>query len=355
MLYLKSMRLPKRKTRLLFYIIGAIATTAFFAVASRTVPDTFADDSENGLMASESHHVTIYDEDKRLAIKTDAITVREALERANYEIDESDTVEPGLTERITEDNFFINIYRARPVIVTDGATSKYLMTSSYDGKTIAEAAGLTIYDGDTIETAPNEHFLEAGDASIYKITRNGGRTVTIETPISYSEETVEDDSLDEGASEVRQVGEEGTTTSVYEVNFVDGVEVSRELVSEEVTKEPVNKITAVGSKKAATVNQSIPPEWDTCADWARQAGVSEADLYSALTLIYHESGCRVDAQNASGAYGIPQALPGNKMSELGSDWQTNPVTQIRWMAKYVTNRYGGWQQAMNYWWANHWY
>jgi len=43
----------------------------------------------------------------------------------------------------------------------------------------------------------------------------------------------------------------------------------------------------------------------------------------------------------SGAYGVPQALPGDKMSSAGSDWATNPVTQIRWMIGYVNGRYGG--------------
>ena len=81
----------------------------------------------------------------------------------------------------------------------------------------------------------------------------------------------------------------------------------------------------------------------------------KANLPAALDLIYHESGCRVDAANPSGAYGIPQALPGSKMSAYGADWETNPITQIKWMAHYVASRYGGWNQAMDYWWKHHWY
>jgi hypothetical protein len=42
----------------------------------------------------------------------------------------------------------------------------------------------------------------------------------------------------------------------------------------------------------------------------------------------------------SGAYGIPQALPGSKMASAGADWQTNPATQIRWGLGYVKDRYG---------------
>jgi len=53
-----------------------------------------------------------------------------------------------------------------------------------------------------------------------------------------------------------------------------------------------------------------------------------------------ESGWRYDAENPSGAYGIPQALPGSKMSSAGADWQTNPATQIKWGLGYIKAIYG---------------
>ncbi|MGV9774224.1 aggregation-promoting factor C-terminal-like domain-containing protein [Streptosporangium sp. NPDC003464] len=43
---------------------------------------------------------------------------------------------------------------------------------------------------------------------------------------------------------------------------------------------------------------------------------------------------------SSGAYGIPQALPGGKMASAGSDWRTNPKTQIKWGLTYIKKRYG---------------
>jgi hypothetical protein len=53
-----------------------------------------------------------------------------------------------------------------------------------------------------------------------------------------------------------------------------------------------------------------------------------------------ESGWRWNAENASGAYGIPQALPGSKMASAGADWQTNPATQIKWGLGYIKGIYG---------------
>ncbi len=53
-----------------------------------------------------------------------------------------------------------------------------------------------------------------------------------------------------------------------------------------------------------------------------------------------ESNWNYTAENASGAYGIPQALPGSKMASAGPDWQTNPTTQIKWGLGYIKNLYG---------------
>jgi hypothetical protein len=53
-----------------------------------------------------------------------------------------------------------------------------------------------------------------------------------------------------------------------------------------------------------------------------------------------ESNWVYNAENASGAYGIPQALPGSKMASAGADWQTDPATQIKWGLGYIKGIYG---------------
>lgn len=96
------------------------------------------------------------------------------------------------------------------------------------------------------------------------------------------------------------------------------------------------------------------PVSGSCEDWMTQAGVT--DMASAAELIRRESNCRVNALNpSSGAYGIPQSLPASKMASAGEDWQTNPVTQIKWMQNYVTARYGSWANAVAFHDRNNWY
>ena len=316
--------------------------------------NSYAEGEADTYTGAAAKFVTFYDSGEKLTVRTEARTVREALDRAEIAVNEGDIVDPGLDAEINADNYYINIYRARPVVVRDGAMEKYIMSASYDAMAVAKEAGVTVYDGDEIALVPNTDFLEAGAATIYEVTRNGGRTVTEDVEIPFGEETVEDAEMDAGKTEVRQLGEVGTKRISYNVYYVDNVEVTREVASEEVVREPVTRVTAVGTKREAPIVPAVAVT-GTCADWIRAAGVAEADVAAALDLINHESGCRPNATNAySGAYGIPQALPGSKMASAGADWQTNPVTQIRWMAGYV-NRYGGWQGALNFWYAHGWY
>jgi hypothetical protein len=63
--------------------------------------------------------------------------------------------------------------------------------------------------------------------------------------------------------------------------------------------------------------------------------------FSCLDALWNrESGWRVNAENASGAFGIPQALPGDKMASAGADWMTDASTQIKWGLGYIKSVYG---------------
>ena len=79
--------------------------------------------------------------------------------------------------------------------------------------------------------------------------------------------------------------------------------------------------------------------------------------FTCLDLLWtRESGWNYRATNpSSGAYGIPQSLPGRKMSEFGSDWRTNPVTQIKWGLDYIAERYGTPCGAWSHSQASGWY
>jgi hypothetical protein len=79
--------------------------------------------------------------------------------------------------------------------------------------------------------------------------------------------------------------------------------------------------------------------------------------FSCLDSLWNaESGWNPTAENPnSGAYGIPQALPGSKMASAGPDWQTNPATQILWGLEYIQSTYGSPCAAWSHEEATGWY
>jgi hypothetical protein len=85
-------------------------------------------------------------------------------------------------------------------------------------------------------------------------------------------------------------------------------------------------------------------------------GWGEGEYNCLVALWQKESGWNVYAHNASsGAYGIPQSLPGSKMASVGADWATNPATQITWGLGYIQGRYGTPCGAWNASQAKGWY
>jgi hypothetical protein len=79
--------------------------------------------------------------------------------------------------------------------------------------------------------------------------------------------------------------------------------------------------------------------------------------YTCLVQLWNkESGWRTNASNpSSGAYGIPQSLPGNKMASFGLDWQTNYRTQVDWGISYIQSSYGTMCSAWAHSVAHNWY
>lgn len=97
---------------------------------------------------------------------------------------------------------------------------------------------------------------------------------------------------------------------------------------------------AIGKKMAA----AAPYNW-TGAQWT-----------ALNNIVMAESGWDASAQNpTSGAYGIPQALPGSKMASAGANWKTDAGTQIKWMLQYIRQRYGTPEAAWNFHLAHGWY
>jgi murein DD-endopeptidase MepM/ murein hydrolase activator NlpD len=106
----------------------------------------------------------------------------------------------------------------------------------------------------------------------------------------------------------------------------------RQAAAERASRERQREALA---RAAAESPQAIAAQMVAARGW------SSGEFGCLDALWTRESGWDYTATNASsGAYGIPQALPGSKMATAGADWQTNPATQIQWGLDYIAGSYG---------------
>ncbi len=200
------------------------------------------------------------------------------------------------------------------------------------------------------------------------------KKVTKKKSIAHESKTrTDDDRYSDLDPEVTQEGKDGVRTLVFEVTTVDGKVETREKLSSEVTKKPVTEIVVEGSKERPEPEPVTTTSSSTSSssgsgqvysgsnrDIGRQMAAARGwtgEQWTCLEALWtKESGWNHLAENPySGAYGIPQALPGSKMGTAGSDWATNPATQIEWGLGYIAGRYGTPCGAWSHSEANNWY
>lgn len=124
----------------------------------------------------------------------------------------------------------------------------------------------------------------------------------------------------------------------------DSYQATKKPVAPAARQAPAAGVPDPGSAKAIAYDMVAARGW----------GAGEYDCL--VSLWNKESGWNVYAHNvSSGAYGIPQSLPGSKMATAGADWATNPATQITWGLGYISGRYqtpcGAWNASL----AKGWY
>ncbi|QPZ40354.1 phospholipase [Paramicrobacterium chengjingii] len=145
-----------------------------------------------------------------------------------------------------------------------------------------------------------------------------------------------------------------TLTPTFTLNLVKQTEAETASVSEddaavkkqkaeEAEKRAAEKAEreAEEAKKRAAANTPEGAKAVAKTMASEEHGWGEGEFSCLVSLWNKESGWSYTASNpSSGAYGIPQALPGSKMSSVAADWETNATTQITWGLKYIADVYG---------------
>ena len=147
--------------------------------------------------------------------------------------------------------------------------------------------------------------------------------------------TLEEKTEPDGTTSVRYRAKLGSISTKEEIAEITGEAKSSDPATAAAAAAAAAEAGAVPTTYSGEDPRSLAKPLVAAQGW----GDSE---YQCLVLLWNrESQWNPYAENASsGAYGIPQSLPGSKMASAGADWRTNPITQINWGIGYIKGRYG---------------
>lgn len=193
--------------------------------------------------------VTIAESEKEsFEVRTFRKDVGDILQRQGIVLNENDKMNVT-SETLLADNMTIEIYRAIPVTVTSmGETKSYMTTKRKVGE-IFEELGFSANEKDIV--TPNLAAVVSDGANL-TLVKTAEEIVTTEEEIPFEVKEKINKNMSSGETKVAQAGQNGIKRNSYQITYQDGVEVSRELVGEEILVEAVDEVKEVGAKVSAS-------------------------------------------------------------------------------------------------------
>lgn len=252
--------------------------------------------------------MSVYDRGEKSVFLTHEKTLKEALRVAGYQFDSRDLVEPSQDEELVAPSYHVNIYRARPVTVIDGAVRSRVVSPYQSAQHIAKDAGIILHAEDRTTIKPSSDFTGTGagleltvsratvfsfdlfgrrgeartqaktigamlkekaitldaasrvspgfDTEIQpgmavRVWKEGVQTVTVDETIPYTSEYLFDADREIGYREVKTAGRSGVQSVSYEVEIKDGNELSRKELARLTIKQPSKEVIVMGVKPNA--------------------------------------------------------------------------------------------------------
>lgn len=260
--------------------------------------------------AENERVITVFHDGIEQTIVTDAQTVGEALARAKVTLNQNDTVEPVRDTKLEAPAYSVNVYRARPVTVVDGAQRSVVMTSHTSAGKIAAAAGLPLYNEDEYQLDRIDDFVSEGSVGLkmtidratlmrlvlygtpteirtqaetigelmeekkivlsgedgsnldantpitsgmsFEVWRNGVQTATVEEEVAFTTKQVRDADKPVSYKEIQTPGTKGKKMVTYQIEMKNGQEVSRKLIQSVTTQEPSEQVEVIGAKPSGS-------------------------------------------------------------------------------------------------------
>lgn len=257
--------------------------------------------------------ISVHDGGRDRGLLTQATTLRQAFSEAGIAIDVHDRVEPGLDEELVASNYEVNIYRARPIIIADGAIRHKIMTPYQTAEQIAKDANITLQKEDITTISANSNIVSEGaglqmaidrampftllfygtktasftqgktvgemleekaitldkDDTLsvplstamtagmtVELWRNGKQTATEEQSVPFETEKIYDVDQPAGYRQIKTAGVAGKKTVTFEIEMRNGQEVSRKEIQSIVSQQPSKQVEVIGVKSGSGLTKA---------------------------------------------------------------------------------------------------
>lgn len=376
-----------------------------FIIVSALALSLLAHSKSGTAQAENTRLVTVHVDGVSHTVATNADTVQGVLNQLGTTVNSHDKTEPDLKSSVKGANFTVNVYRAQPITVVDGANSYTVVTAERSPKAIAKEAGfktsqedqfayqrsdevtasvpttqmlikraknivldlygtttnlktnettvadllkargLNLDESDELNVPQAARISEGMKVSIARVDKN---LKTVEEAVPFAEQKIQDVNQPVTYRQLKTAGKNGKKLVTYELTLRNGQPAHKKSVKEVITIRPVTQVVVVGARP---FNSNVSADKQSIM---AAAGIAAVDYDYVDYIVTRESGWRVNASNGA-TWGLCQALPGSKMSSAGADWQTNPVTQLKWCSGYAAGRYGSWAGAYAAWLRQNWW
>ena len=281
--------------------------------------------------------VTVYDRGVTKVFLTKEKTIGDALRSENIELDPHDAVEPSLKQGLVASSYKVNIYRARPVVVVDGAIRIKTVSAYQTAQQITKDVGITINDEDTTTVQPLTNFVNDGaglqltinraitfSLDLYgkktdvrtkektvgamlkakgitvgpsdrvslelttpitaglevRVWREGKQTISVDQAMPVSSRIVYDADQPIGYRVVQTKGIPGIRTVSYQIEVKDGLEISRIEIANIVTRNATEQIEVIGLRNdGAGLTKNKGAQF-----WTDSKGISHRETYYDLNM-----------------------------------------------------------------------
>lgn len=365
---------------------GALITAASFLMLMIFLAIAGIVHAGNNATPKSGSLITIHDRGLEKVVLSESSTIGDAIKEAGIIVDKNDVVEPALSQKLVSSEYQVNIYRARPVLIEDGNVRQKVVTAFQTPEQIVSVAGISLYPEDktnmsvvadpsdgvamklTVDRAVPFNFNLFGTTSVartqgetvaemlaekniklskddrvepgldtkitsemtVKVWREGQQTVTVDEPIDFQVQRVENGDMDMSYRAVTTAGVKGSRSVTYVVNIQNGQVVSKKEIASLTTKQPVTQVEVVGVRGQYT----SPTENENIA-WNFFIGQGYTRIQTAGIMgnLMQENKFRTNGD------GIAQWTGGRKAALYSLPYPNNIYTQLNFLQSELNGGY----------------